>query len=357
MPDTLPDKVTVLVMMDGTEWPLDDITAIAPERLEVHQVPPQAFEDDAGMHPPSTGLWKPRPWHTDLTKPDLEELLRTASVLTMAVPFPKRLYPRMPNLTWVHYAFAGISDMRASDLWGQPVRVTSSRGYVDVLPIAETVIGATLLFAKNLNVAVKQTTAGRLDRAEYGMKFLAGKTMGIIGLGGIGEHTARLAKALGMRVVATRRSVTERRTDMPNVDLLYPPAELDLLLAESDFLTLAPMLTDETRGMMNARTFGQMKQGACILNVARGEVIDEAALKDALRSGKLGGAYLDVYTDEWSRLPDPELMALPTVVITPHNSGITDVGTSYAMDLFRDNLRRLLGEEPLVNEVEWARGY
>ena len=80
-------------------------------------------------------------------------------------------------------------------------------------------------------------------------------------------------------------------------------------------------------------------------------------MKEALGSGKVGGAYLDVYADEWSRSPDSELITMPNVVMTPHNSGLTDVATSYAMDLFRDNLRRLLDGLPLVNEVDWARGY
>ena len=130
-----------------------------------------------------------------------------------------------------------------------------------------------------------------------------------------------------------------------------------MLLAESDFVAVTPMLTDETRGMLNEKTFAQMKDGAYVMNVARGEVIDEEALKNALRSGKLGGAYLDVYTDEWSRPPDPDLMAFPNVVMTPHLSGITDVPTSYAMDLFTENLRHLLAGDPLKNEVDWSRGY
>ncbi len=344
-------------MFDGEPWPLDEVRSIAPDRLQVHAAPPGALAEVAGIFPSGGGLWRPREWHTDLTWEQRDEMLRETHILALGLPYPKRLYPRMPNLLWAHYAFAGISDMRASDLWGKPVRVTSSRGYVDTLPIAETVMGAALLFAKNLNVAVKQTAAGHLDRSEYGMKFLAGKTMGIVGLGGIGEHVARLAKAFGMRVVATRRSATERRTDVPNIDVVYPPSGLPALLAESDFLTLAPMLTDETRGMMNAKTFAQMKDGAYVLNVSRGEVIDETALKEALRSGKLSGAYLDVYTDEWSRQPDPELLALPNVVMTPHNSGITNEGTSYAFNVFKDNLRRFIAGEPLTNEVDWARGY
>ena len=353
----LPTPLNILLLTDPDDAPIADIEAVAPGRLSVAAVPAQAFEDDAGMHPPSTGLWKEQAWHTNLPQSELDRLLREAHVLVMMLPYPKRLLPRMPNLIWAQYLWAGISDLHQSDLWNANVRVSSARGYIDAVPIAEIVLAATLYFAKNLGLATRQTDQGELDDAPYQLRLLAGKTMGVVGLGGIGVQTARLAKALGMRVVGSKRSVERRAENQGDVDVLYPPHELHAMLAECDFIALAPILTDETRGMIDADAFAAMKDGATVLNVARGEVIDEQALKDALRSGKLGGAYLDVYEDEWSRPPDPELMALPNVLMTPHNSGHVDFRSSYGIDLLKTNITRFLAGETLLNEVDWARGY
>ena len=209
MPD-LPETLNLLLFMDPADAPVDEIAAVAPGRLRVTAAPGQAFADDAGLHPPTTGLWKGAPWSTDLSPDERERLLREAHVLVVTLPFPKRLLPRMPNLLWAQYLWAGISDMRYSDLWGSRVRVGSSRGYVETLPIAEMVIAAALYFAKELGLAARQTAGGELDAAPYRLRQLAGKTMGMVGLGGIGLEVARLAKAMGMRVIATRRSAEHR---------------------------------------------------------------------------------------------------------------------------------------------------
>ena len=319
--------------------------------------PGQAFADDAGLHPPSTGLWKGAAWTTDLSPAEREQLLREAHILVVTLPFPKRLLPRMPNLLWAQYLWAGISDMRYSDIWGSRVRVGSSRGHVETLPIAEMVIAAALYFAKELGLAARQTASGELSAAPYNLRLLAGKTMGVVGLGGIGLAVARLAKALGMRVIATRRSAFRRVERVGDVDILLPPSGLTKLLAESDYVALAPVLTDETIEMINAATLASMKDDAVLINVGRGELIDESALKDALRAGRLRGVYLDVYADEWSRPPDPELMSFSNVVMTPHNSGRVDVPSSFSVDILKENIRRFVAGEALINEVDWARGY
>ena len=356
MPD-LPETLNLLLFMDPAKAPVDDIAAVAPGRLRVTAAPGQAFADEAGLHPPTTGLWKGAPWSTDLSPDERERLLREAHILVVTLPFPKRLLPRMPNLLWAQYLWAGISDMRYSDLWGSHVRVGSSRGYVETLPIAEMAVAAALYFAKELGLAARQTAGGELDAAPYRLRLLAGKTMGMVGLGGIGLEVARLAKALGMRVVATRRSAERREERVGDVDVLLPPSSLPELLAESDYVALAPVLTEETEGMIDAAAFEAMKDETVLINVGRGELVVESALKDALRSGKLRGAYLDVYEDEWSRLPDPELMAFPNVIMTPHNSGHVEVPATFAVDILKENIRRFLTGDALINEVDWSRGY
>jgi phosphoglycerate dehydrogenase-like enzyme len=138
---------------------------------------------------------------------------------------------------------------------------------------------------------------------------------------------------------------------------MYPASELHTMLGECDFVSVSAPLTPETDRMFNAEAFAATKDGAFFANVARGEVVDEEALKQAIRSRKLAGVYLDVYAQERERPPDPELMALPGVVMTPHNSGLTDVKHWPLVETFNANLRRLLAGEPLANVVDYERGY
>ena len=358
LPSDLPDKLNILVMTDE-ELDVDAVRAVAPDRIaDVRREQPAAFEDEAGMFPPPTGLKSYRePWHTELTPAARGELLAKAHVLVISLPYPLRLRDRMPSLLWAHATYAGVSDFSHSDLWGTGVTLTSGRGIVQALPIAEMVIAAALSFAKELGLAQRQTEARALDGAAYHLKLIAGKTMGIVGLGGIGAEIARLARAIGMRVVATRRSATTLAHGMDGVDGLYPPARLHEMLSGCDFVAVTTALTAETQGLLDDAAFASMKEGAYVLNVARGEVIDEGAMKAALLSGRLAGAYLDVYADERSVAPDPELMAFPNVVLTPHNSGETDVDHWPMTEQFIDNLRRFLDGTPLLNVVDWERGY
>jgi phosphoglycerate dehydrogenase-like enzyme len=353
----IPNPFVVLVMMDE-DIDLNLIRSAAPGKVEAHRVPPGAIENQAGMFPPPTGLKSYRlPWRTDLTATQLAELLGRAHAIMTALPFPIHLRERMPRLLWAEYSFAGVSDFSNSDLWNTDIIITSGRGFVQALPIAEMVIAAALAFAKNITLATDQTRAGSLDASAYKLQLIRGKTFGVVGAGGIGSEITRLAKALGMRVLATRRSATSRQANVDGIDLLYPASDLYDMLGECDFVAVAAPLTSETERMFNAQAFAAMRNGAFFANVARGEIVDETALKDALRSGKLGSAYLDVYSEERQRPPDPELMALPGVVLTPHNSGITDIGFWPAGESFTANLKRFMAGELLLNQVDFTRGY
>ena len=344
-------------MMDESP-DLSAIRAVAPDRVEIHVEQPGAFEDDAGMFPPATGLKSYRePWTSDLSADERETLLARTNVLAASIPFPLHLRSRMPNLQWAEFVWAGVSDFKNSDLWNTGVHITSGRGVVQSLPIAEMVIAHAMAHAKQISVATDQTRAGKLDGAQMELRLLAGKTMGVVGLGGIGGETARMAKALGMRVLATRRSATSRQSNVNGIDTLYPSADLHAMLGECDFVAVSAPLTPDTERLFDAQAFAAMKNGAFFANVARGEVVDESTLKDAIRSGKLGYVYLDVYDQERQRPPDPELMALPNVVMTPHNSGETDVLHWPMAETFAANLRRFIAPEPLTSEVDFARGY
>lgn len=282
-----------------------------------------------------------------------DALLATAEVACIVFPFPMRLAARAPHLRLVHQLPAGVSNLIRGDLWQTTIPVTSGRGAGGTLPIAEWAIAMAMGLAKELPRAFQQRAAGHLDRQAFRGRLVAGKTLGVIGLGGIGQQVARLAAALGMRAIGMRRSAAP----VEHVERLYAPSELHALLAESDVVVVAAQLTADTENLMDAAAFAAMKPGAFLINVARGELIDEAALADALRSGQVGGFAADVYAGEFDRPPPAELLAFENVILTPHTSGQAETPPAGPLAILRENLRRLLDGQPLVNQVDWSRGY
>ena len=359
MPSRLPALVNVLVL-EGGDKAVARIRSVAPDRLNVVDLAAEFVDELAGE-------WPGRPGETPPARPgsrppdEREALVGDAHIVLLGVPFPKTLPRRAPKLMWAHFAFAGVSNLMETDWWGlQGPVLTSSRGVTAALPIAETTVAAALMFAKQLDRASVGSASGKVvPRDELtGMAMVAGKTMGIVGLGGIGTHVARLARGLGMRVVATRRSAERRQRDVDGVDELFPAAQQNDMFAQCDFVAVCAMLTHATTGLIGPDAFRSMKPGAVILNVARGELIDEEALIEALSLGQLGGAYLDVWHGQLEGAPpNPRLLAAPNVVLTPHVSGRGDVSESSLLDLFVRNLTHLLRDEPLENAIDWSRGY
>jgi len=282
------------------------------------------------------------------SREQLEELIGQAHAAIVGVPWPVKAAERMPNLIWAHLPFAGVTSLKESAWWGGKAIVTSARGFTSALPIAESAMAGAFLLARRLDTAVRQTDARKLDASAYarGMSVLRGKTMGIIGLGGI-----------GMRVIATRHSAKERQADVDGVDLLLPPSETHAMLAESDFIAVCAMWTPETERLLDRAAFEAVKPGAYLLNVARGEIVDEREMVAALESGRLAGAYIDVWRDDTQAPPIPELLTAPNLVITPHVSPGSDGDYRGGIDIFCENLGRLLRGEELVNVVDWQRGY
>src|SRR6266849_5622508 len=158
-----------------------------------------------------------------MTRAERDALLAQAEVICLRFPFPLDLRARAPRLKWLHQTPAGASNLRLGDLWGSPITVTTSRGANNALPIAEYILATLLLFAKSLPQAFRDQARSAFDRREYRPVLLQGKTLGVVGLGGIGSEAARLAKAVGMRVLATRRSVTAAQAQTQGVDELLPP--------------------------------------------------------------------------------------------------------------------------------------
>ncbi len=289
----------------------------------------------------------------------LDAALGVADVLLVGFPVPSLVAARAPRLVWVHHTQAGVSNLHSSDLWTSGVTLTSSRGVMTAGAIAEYVVAAAAFFARGLYEGMRQKQAGLFTRNGYEMVSLRHATMGVVGLGGIGREVARQARALGMRVLATRRSVSAPAYDTDGVDCLLPAGQLLQVAAESDFLAVCAQLTAETTGMIDAGVFAALKPGAVLINVARGEEVSEDALIEALVSGSLRGAVLDVYDGELAgRRPRPELLDLPQVLLTPHISGRGDPAAwEPNRRLFAGNLRRFLLGEPLLNVVDRQRGY
>ena len=290
------------------------------------------------------------------TRAERDALLAEAEIVLLTFPFPLDLRARAPRLKWVHQRPAGASNQKAGDLWGSDVIVTTSRGYAANLPIAEYVIASFLHFARGLHRAAQDSLLQEFDKAAYRPLQLAGKTVCIVGAGGIGQEVGRLAAVLGMRVVGTRRNTSG---DLPTgFDEIRGPDGLYDLLGAADFIAVCCQWTPETEQMIGPMAFAAMKPGVVLVNVARGEIVDEPALIDALADGKLRGVALDVYVGEFEGPPDERLWKDPRVLITPHISAAADVAnrTRY-MDVFCRNLKAYVASRPLDNVIDWAKGY
>lgn len=287
------------------------------------------------------------------TRAERDELLAAADVIIGGFPVPKDLRSRAPRLRWFHQTPAGASNLRTTDLWGSDVTVTTSRGHGNTLAMAEYVVASFLHFARALDQANLDRHEGSFDRFAYRPVLLSGKTVCVVGAGGIGRDVARLCSALGMRVVGTRRSA-----DGPfpaGFDDIGGPDRLTELLADAAFVAVCCQWTPETDRLIGTEALAAMPDDAVLVNVARGEVIDEDALVAGL--DRLRGVALDVYVGEFDRPPPKRLWDDPRVLITPHVSGGSEDRPTRPLELFVENLQALVTGEPLRNVVEWSRGY
>jgi phosphoglycerate dehydrogenase-like enzyme len=255
-----------------------------------------------------------------------------------------------PSLRWVHTNAAGIHPSLIAVLDGQPSVLTNGSG-AQASAIAEYVVAALLAFAKRLR------ELGRLqDRAEWSTNFrmaeLRGMTVGIIGLGNVGCAIARLLRPFGVRLLGVRR----RPLPVAEVDVVYAREDVGQFLSQLDALVIAAPLTTETQRMIGQAELARLRPGTFLVNVARGAIVDEGALIDALRSGHLAGAALDVFSEE--PLPDTSpLWTHPRVIVSPHCCDHTPQTHERGLDVFLDNLRRFVHGDPLRNVVDRDLGY
>lgn len=345
------DRLHVLVMAPGLGIDVGELR-VGPEVVVLDGAAAFASElhdEDPGGRPPAV----------EVPRAERDDLLARAEVLVVGYPVPRRLAERAPRLRWAHHTQAGVSNLHRSDLWTSDVTLTSGRGSVSARAIAEYAVAATMYAARGLDEAVRQKHDGRFTRRGYRMRSVEGSTLGVVGLGGIGREVGRIAQALGMRVVATRWSVTGPEHDVDGAELVLPADRLLEVAARSDALVVCSQLTEATRGMIDDTVFSAMPPHAVLVNVARGEEVDEDALLRALAEDRIAGAVLDVHHGELEgHAPRAELLAHPRVLLTPHLSGMGDgAGGGPARDLVLDNLRRFVAGQPLRNVVDRIRGY
>jgi phosphoglycerate dehydrogenase-like enzyme len=292
------------------------------------------------------------------TREERDRLLAETEVILGGWPFPLDLRARAPKLKWFHQRPAGASNLLIGDLWGSDVMVTTSRGAGNTLAMAEYAIAGILYFAKALNRAIIDRDAGTFDHRAYRPLMIEGKTACVVGAGGIGLDVGKLCAALGMRVVGTRRSPPQPGAPLPQgFSEFGGAADLDRFLPDADVVAICCQWTPETTRLFNKDRFALMKNGSILVNVARGEIVDEDALAEALDQGRLRGVALDVYVGEFEHLPPARLWSDPRVLITPHVSGASDDERHRGVDLFCENLRAYLDGQPLHNVIDWDRGY
>jgi len=277
---------------------------------------------------------------------------------------------RLGSLRWVQLPSVGVNHETASVTWRRApqVAVTTASGLASTA-MAQYVTASILFHALRLwRLGEYREVRDWSHRSDMAPNILVGRTLGLVGYGGVGRRAAHIAHALGLRVLAIRRSPGRSHEEffrIPEIEALDSgpePAEirgmdqLDWLLAEADYFATAVPLTTETRGLIGGRELARLRPGAVVINVGRGPIFDETALYEALASGHLGGASLDVFETE--PLPaDSPLWDLPNVMLTPHVSGTHDRVSRYTTDLFLENLARFVGDRPLLNRADRERGY
>ncbi len=334
------DVINVLVISSIGEESLRQIAAVSPK---IKLWDSSAFWDTS----PLTGNAKPK---GEFSNEKLKAMLAQAEVIYGYRP--ESVVARAPKLKWIQTMVAGVDNFLDTDILHTPVILTNMSG-IHATPVSEVALEMMLMLAKQAPLCFYSKQKQQWQK--FTPTLLRSSTVGIVGLGSIGRETARLSKAFGMRVVATRRSA-KRVSQARYVDTVLPREQLPVLLSESDFVVLALPLTPETTRLIGERELKTMKPTAYLINIARGNIVDEEALIRALEEHWIAGAGLDAFTTE--PLPaESRLWQLPNVILSPHVSGRLENYNAVATELFCENLRRYISGKKLLNVVDKKRGY
>ncbi|MBO0959808.1 D-2-hydroxyacid dehydrogenase [Neobacillus sp. MM2021_6] len=256
------------------------------------------------------------------------------------------------NLKWLQTWSAGVDSLPLETIQSKNITLTSANG-VHAYPISETIFALMLGLTRKIHTYVKNQQAHTWHHAHMGLE-MHEKTIGIIGVGEIGKETAKIAKAFGMKVLGVRHS--GKQAD--NVDEMYTPDQLNLLLPKCDYVVITLPHTKKTHHLFGAGQFKQMKSSAFFINIGRGEIVVEEELVEALQGGTIAGAGLDVFETEPLHTDSP-FWEMENVIITPHTSGSTEFYTERVVEnILIPNLKEYIsGKTPSINLVDISKGY
>ncbi|KYZ75200.1 phosphoglycerate dehydrogenase [Anaerosporomusa subterranea] len=288
-----------------------------------------------------------------ITVSDLESareyIENTDVIVAMGMTDIRPLFSQAPKLKWVHALTAGVENLVFPEMQNSNVVLTNSRG-IHGIPVSEHVLSLILAFSRCLHVLIRQQIDKKWKRTLPDE--IHEKTIGIIGLGSIGREIAKKSKGLGMQVLATKRRASQEIF----VDKMYAPDKLLEMLSFCDFVVVSLPLTEETRELLRLEHFTAMKRSAYLINIARGDVIRQSDLVQALQEGLIRGAGLDVFDQE--PLPeDSPLWDMPNVIISPHVAASSPYYLDRAIKTFADNLARYANGGEMFNIIDKSKGY
>jgi len=281
-------------------------------------------------------------------KPDLEASIGEIEVIFVFRP-PRGVWSGARRLQLIQTIGAGVDTvLPASDL-PAGVRIANARG-IHGEQMSEHALAMMLAFAKQLPRAMANQRTRRWQ--QYTPGSLAGKTCSILGMGMIGRAVAGRAKQYGMRVVGMQREPKPCKY----ADEVLPPEQIQRAVQQADYLVVILPKTPQTRNLLDAKILADLPSNAVLINMARGGIVDENAVADMLKEGRLRGAALDVFAEE--PLPESsDLWVIPNLIITPHVAGLVSDYLDRVLQIFTENMKRLENGRPLINEIDRARGY
>lgn len=283
-----------------------------------------------------------------------EELAQADILLTYGEDVTPELLQGMPNLKWIQVISAGLDLILFTALEERQITLTNARG-IHAIPMSEYALGMILQLARKHYSFYDQQKSKKWDRTTLRIDEVHGKTLGIVGLGAIGEEIAKKAKAFGMNVLGLRRRSGDA-SEYEYIDELIPSEEKQRLFQASDYIVLLLPHTPQTEHFVGTEELASMKESAYLINMARGKIVDEDALLDVLSQNRIAGAVLDVFTEEPLAEEHP-FWTLENVILTPHVSGRSPLYMTRALDIFRYNLKHYPELEKLQNLIPLSRGY
>jgi len=313
----------------------------------------------ADPNDPQVGMLRQRLARTNIVVGNSAETFQAAAQASVLLNWSgslelfRNVFGMCPHLLWVHSRSVGLERTLFPELIESPVPLTSSIGVFSA-SLGEFTLAAILYFAKDFRRMIRNQAAGVWEA--FDVTPVSGQTVGIVGYGDIGRAIASRVRPLGMSVLAVKRHPSSSRAADPLVDLVYGPERRTEMISRCDYVVVAAPLTAETRGMVGAQEFAAMKSTAVVINVGRGPIIDEPALLDALRTGRIKGAALDVF-DREPLPPAHPFYKLENVLLSPHCADHTPDWLDQAMELFIAQYERFRKSEPLVNVVNKKLGY